>query len=248
MDNSVKNKLPDNTEAKAKEAAASPGGQTETAKSGANEKKKRGVKKLILSVLLVLALAGSAAGYYFYYDSAHFFTTDNAKVTAKMYSVLPVTSGKLLAWNVELGDLVSQDQILGRQEVLPYILSPIDGTIVKSDATVNQTVAAGTPLAVIADTDNLYIGVNIEETDIAKIRLGQKVDVHIDAYPRRVFGGQVTEINQATQTYFAGASSFTTSGTYTKVTQLIPIKVTIENSEGLPLAFGMNATVKIHLQ
>ncbi|MEL7624382.1 MAG: HlyD family efflux transporter periplasmic adaptor subunit [Clostridiales bacterium] len=229
MNNSIKNGLPENPAA-------------------AKEKKKRGVKRLVFPVLLVLVLAAAALGYRFYYDASRFFTTDNAKVTAKMYSVLPVTSGKLLAWNVELGDLVTQDQILGRQEVLPYIFAPIDGTVVKNDATVNQTVAAGPPLAVIADTENLYIGVNIEETDIAKIRLGQKADVHIDAYPGRVFGGQVTEINQATQTYFAGASSFTTSGTYTKVTQLIPVKITIENEEGLPLTFGLNATVKIHLQ
>ena len=161
---------------------------------------------------------------------------------------MPVTSGKLISWDVENGDLVEQDQVLGRQEVLPYITSPITGTVVKNDGAANQTVAAGTPLAVIADTSNLYIGVNVEETDIMKIHLGQLVDVRLDAYPHRTFKGQVTEIDPATQTYFTNTTSFSTSGTYTKVTQLIPIKVTIENKENLPLVFGMNASVKVHLK
>jgi len=78
--------------------------------------------------------------------------------------------------------------------------------------------------------------------------LGQAVDISIDAYPKRVFPGQVTEINQTTQTYFSGVSSFSTSGTYTKVTQLIPVKVSIQNDENVPLMFGMNATVKIRLR
>jgi multidrug resistance efflux pump len=57
----------------------------------------------------------------------------------------------------------------------------------------------------------------------------------------------VSEIDQITQTYFSSPSSFSTSGTYTKVTQLIPVKVILENQKDLALKFGMNASVKIHL-
>ena len=118
----------------------------------------------------------------------------------------------------------------------------------KSDYSIGQSVTPQTTLAVIADTDNMYIGVNIEETDIMKIAVGQKVDVKIDAYGNRKFSGTVSEIDSATQTYFSsGLSSFSTSGTYTKVTQLIPVKVTIENPDKLPMVFGMNCDVKIHL-
>ena len=191
---------------------------------------------------------GCSAGYYIYSVNTNYFSTDNAKVTAKLYSVMPVTNGKLISWDVENGDLVEQDQVLGRQETLPYITSPISGTVVKNDGAVNQMANASTPVAVVADTSNLYIGVNVEETDIMKIRLGQMADVKIDAYPKRTFKGQVTEIDPTTQTYFTNTTSFSTSGTYTKVTQLIPIKVTIENKENLPLVFGMNATVRVHLK
>lgn len=216
-------------------------------KEEAVRKKKKFVRTLVF-VLIAVVIAGCLAGFYSFNESQSYFKTDNAKVTAKLYNVIGVTNGKLISWDVENGDLVEQNQVLGRQEVLPYITSPITGTVVKNDGAVNQMVSMTTPLAVIADTSNLYIGVNVEETDIMKIRLGQVADVKLDAYPDRVFKGQVSEIDPATQTYFSNNPGFSTSGTYTKVTQLIPIKVTIENKDNLPLVFGMNANVKIHLK
>lgn len=206
------------------------------------------VKKFLLPLIAAVIIIGGGTALYMYSVSKNYFTTDNAKVTAKLYNVMPVTNGKLISWDVENGDLVEQNQVLGRQEVLPYLTSPITGTVVKNDGAVNETVSAGTPLAVIADTANLYVGVNVEETDIMKIHTGQLVDVKLDAYPGKVFKGQVSEIDPATQTYFSNNAGFSTSGTYTKITQLIPIKVTIENKEDLPLVFGMNATVKVHLK
>ena len=136
--------------------------------------------KVPLSLLFAIVIIGCSAGYYIYSVNTNYFSTDNAKVTAKLYSVMPVTNGKLISWDVENGDLVEQDQVLGRQETLPYITSPISGTVVKNDGAVNQMANASTPVAVVADTSNLYIGVNVEETDIMKIRLGQMADVKID--------------------------------------------------------------------
>ncbi|WP_238917926.1 efflux RND transporter periplasmic adaptor subunit [Clostridium sp. YIM B02555] len=206
-------------------------------------------KKTLYSIIIVFVILAGSVGYYFYSKSINYFTTDNAKVTAKMYPITPVTSGKILEWNVSAGDLVKKDEVLGRQEVLPYIISPIDGTVVKSDAVKNQTVAATSQLAVVADTANMYIGVNVEETDIMKIKVGQQAEVEIDAYPGKTFKGKVTDIDDTTQTYFsASATSLTTSGTYTKVTQLIPIKITIDNNEKLPMTLGMNAVVSIKLR
>lgn len=219
----------------------------ETKKSGISEKKNK-IKQMLCLALLAAVIGGCGGGYYYFSIHSNYFTTDNAKVTAKMYTVGPVTSGKLLEWDVETGDLVDKDQILGRQETLPFITSPISGTVVKNDGAVNQMAAPGAALAVVADTEHMYIGVNIEETEIAKIHTGQDVDIKIDAYPGKTFHGQVTEIDPATQTYFSGTASFSTSGTYTKVTQLIPVKVTLVDSEEPPMAFGMNATVKIHLK
>ncbi|WP_394887249.1 HlyD family secretion protein [Clostridium butyricum] len=205
-------------------------------------------KKIIYPVLIVLVIVICSIGYYFYSTNVLYFKTDNAKITSKMYTITPVTNGKVIEWNVDVGDVVKKDQVLGRQQVLPYITSPINGTIVKNDVVKNETVSAATPLAIVADTDNMYVGVNIEETDIRKILVGQDVKITLDAYPDKTFKGKVTEIDNTTQTYFSGTSSLSTSGTYTKVTQLVPVKVSIENNDNLPLTLGMNAIVKIKLK
>lgn len=205
-------------------------------------------KKIIYPVLIVLVIVSCSIGYYFYSTNVLYFKTDNAKITSKMYTITPVTNGKVIEWNVDVGDVVKKDQILGRQQVLPYITSPINGTIVKNDVVKNETVSAATALAIVADTDNMYVGVNIEETDIRKILVGQDVKITLDAYPDKTFKGKVTEIDNTTQTYFSGTSSLSTSGTYTKVTQLVPVKVSIENNDNLPLTLGMNAIVKIKLK
>lgn len=205
-------------------------------------------KKIIIILLFVAVIGACAGGFYYFSVTANELKTDNAKVTAKMYTVTGTSSSRLLEWNVAKGDLVVKDQVLGRQETLPNISSPIDGTVVKCDAIAGQSAGPATQLAVIADTDDMYIGVNIEETDIAKVAVGQKVDVTIDAYGGKVFSGKVTEIDSATQTYFSnGITSFSTSGDYTKVTQLIPVKVVIDNPDELPMLYGMNCEVTIHL-
>ena len=205
-------------------------------------------KKIIYPALILLVIIGCSVGYYFYSANTLYFKTDNAKITSKMYTITPITNGKIIEWNVDVGDIVKKDQVLGRQEILPYITSPIDGTIIKNDVIENENVNSASSLAVVADTDNMYIGVNIEETDIRKISVGQDVKITLDAYPNKKFTGKVTEIDNTTQTYFSGTSSFSTSGTYTKVTQLVPVKVSIENDENLPLTLGMNAVVKIKLK
>lgn len=206
-------------------------------------------KKAIIVLLFVLVIGGGAGGIYYFSVSSSLLKTDNAKVTAKMYTVTGTSSSRLLEWDVSQGDFVVKNEVLGRQETLPNITCPINGTVVKSDAITGQPATPATELAVIADTDDMYIGVNIEETEIAKVALGQKVDVTIDAYGGRVFSGRVTEIDSATQTYFSnGLTSFSTSGDYTKVKQLIPVKVVIDNPDELPLMYGMNCEVAIHIR
>ncbi|MGX8700290.1 HlyD family secretion protein [Caproiciproducens sp.] len=205
-------------------------------------------KKVLIALLFIVVIGVCAGGFYYFSSNANTLKTDNARVTAKMYAVTGSSASKLLEWNVSKGDLVVKNQVIGRQETLPNISSPVDGTVVKCDAVAGESASPATQLAVIADTDNMYIGVNIEETQITKVAVGQKADVTIDAYGDRVFSGRVTEIDSATQTFFTnGLASFSTSGDYTKVTQLIPVKVSIDNPDELPMLYGMNCEVKIHL-
>lgn len=206
-------------------------------------------QNVIFIIIAIVIMSGLGVWYYFYWQGNMYFSTENAKVSTEYYTILPSGSGKLAKLNISEGSFVKENEVIGRTENGPYIKSPINGQVVKSDVVLNQDVAATTVIAVIADTNNIYINANIEETDIRKIKTGQEVQVKLDAYPDRKFKGHVEEVNKVTQSALSGnATSFSTSGTYTKVTQLIPVKIVIDDDVQLGELLGTNATVKIKVK
>jgi multidrug resistance efflux pump len=228
-------------------------------------------KKVIIVIVLLILLGGGGALAWYLYDDYYFFTTENAQITADMITISPEITGKLKRWDIHEGDMVMAGQVLGRQEVgmlvtntamnvrslansadsiiaKAEIKSPITGKVIQSSVIKGQVVAPGMEVATIADTAYFYIKANIEETDIFNIKPGQDVDIHIDAYPGRRFRGVVECIGQATESAFNMFPSLNTSGEFSKVTQLIPVKINMMNAGGLVFMPGMNATVKIHIK
>lgn len=228
--------------------------------------------KKILLILVVIILTGGAAGIsYYFYESINYFSTENAQITSDIITLTPEVTGKVKNWDVKEGDFVKAGQVLGKQDLSMMVTStamnpqtlassadtiiskadiksPIDGKVVLSNVVKGQVVSPGMEIATIADTSHIYVKANIEETDIIKIKPGQKVDIKIDAYSNKSFDGHIESIGQATQSAFSQYPSLNTSGTFSKVTQLIPVKIAITNADNLTLMLGMNATVKIHVK
>lgn len=84
------------------------------------------------------------------------------------------------------------------------IVSPVDGTVVSRNVTVGQTVAASfqTPTLFLIATDltDMQVDTNVSESDIGGIKEGDKVNFTIDAFPKRIFAGTVTQMRQSPQT------------------------------------------------
>lgn len=214
----------------------------------ATPKKKGRLSARIAGILALLILIGGGIGAYFVWNGAHQLTTDNAKVTAKFYAITPMGAGKLSKLTVHVGSAVKANEIIGKVDNVGYLRSPIDGEVVQANVSVNQMVGATTIAAVVADTRDIYVQANIEETEIARIKIGQSVKLKLDAYPGMTFNGFVREIDRTTQTAISGNTmSYSTSGTYTKVTQLIPVKIQITDAVDLDNLIGTNATVTIEL-
>lgn len=229
------------------------------------------IKKVLL-ILGVVVIAGGLLGLsYYIYESLYYFSTQDAQVTSDMITLTPEITGKLKSWDVREGDNVKAGQVLGKQEVGALvsssamnpqsmtnsadsiiakadIKSPIDGKVVKSNVIKGEVISPGMEIATIADTSRFYIKANIEETDIFRIKPGQQVDIDIDAYSRQSFTGFVESIGQATNSAFNTMPSLNTSGTYSKVTQLIPVRITLVDADKLVLIPGMNATIKVHVR
>jgi len=212
------------------------------------EKKKGKGKAVLLLISMLVIASGIGFGFHFYWQGANYLVTDNARVTTNLISIVPPISGKLEKIAMHEGRYVSQNQVIGWVGDSASLRSPIDGLIVKSYAVQNQIVSPHSPVAVIADIDNLHIQANIEETDIKRVQLGQRVTVTIDAFGNRQFSGYVSEIGWVTQAELAGnATFFTTGGTFTRVTQLIPVKINILDDINLNSVIGVSARVRIAL-
>lgn len=228
-------------------------------------------RKLVITVVLIAALAGAGAiTAYFKYQSANFVSTEDARVAADTVTITAQIPGKLNRWEVKEGSRVKANQIIGVQDISSLmtsssispaalgpaasvlaqkaeILAPIAGVVIQSKTMAGQIVAPGQPLAILADIGNLYVSVNIKETAIGKIQAGQRADVNFDALPDRTFEGVVGEIGQATASTFSLLPAQNSSGNYTKVVQLVPVRVEVSGLAGANLLPGMNARVRIHI-
>lgn len=201
----------------------------------------------ILALIIIVALI--AGGGYLYYEKVNYVKTEDAVVSANVMQVYAPTSGVLLDWNVKEGNKVSVKQEVGyvtdgKQTFA--VNSAMSGKIVKNEAKENQMVQAGQVLAQTADMDHLFITANIKETDFKNIKVGSTVDIKVDGDSGTVFNGTVEEIGFTTNSVFSALPSQNTSGSYTKVTQKVPVKISIYNPSEKVLP-GMNAQVKISL-
>ena len=211
------------------------------------EKGRSGRGAVAALIALVVVIAAITGGYFVLRDM-NLLPTDNVKVTASLHAITPSGAGKLRRLMVKKGDVVKKDQILALSENTGYLKSPVDGAVVECDVAEGQTVGPSTVIAVVADTRDIYIQANVEETAIRRVRAGQAVRVTLDAYPGQAFSGVVREIDSITQSAISGnAMSYSTSGTYTKVTQTIPVKIDLAGGIDLSGLIGTNATVSIQV-
>ena len=205
-------------------------------------------KGLLITLAIVIVLIGLGIGGYFIYEGSFYYQTDNAKVDALVYQLTATASGKLEKLYVSQGEDVSAGQVLAQVENGSLLRSPIDGTVINIAMQEGDYVTPADVVLVVANTTDIYITANVEETNILKIHPGQSATVSLDAYGRSV-DGFVDVVNTVTSTKLGGSlTSFTTSGTYTKVTQLIPIKIRLIGAIDLADIIGTNATVKIRIK
>jgi multidrug resistance efflux pump len=205
-------------------------------------------KTMIIAAAIVILLAGLGIAGYFIYEGSFYYQTDNAKVDTDIYQLTANASGQLVRMNVSQGDQVIAGQVLAQVENGPLVRSPVDGTVTDVKMQKGDYATAMDVILIVAKTSDMYITANVEETNILKLHMGQSVSVSLDAYGRS-FDGYVADVNTVTSTELSGSAiSFTTSGTYTKITQLIPIKIKLIDNVDLVDIIGTNATVKIRIK
>ena len=127
------------------------------------------------------------------------------------------------------------------------IVSPIDGVVSQVISDPGEHVRPGQAIAIVNDPQDVWVQANIEETYISKVEIGQTVALDIDAYAKRKYEGKVIQIGAATRSEFAIIPAGSASAHFIKVTQRLPVKIAVENRDGL-LKPGMMVVVGIRIK
>lgn len=104
------------------------------------------------------------------------------------------------------------------------------GVVAKKWVVVGDIVQPGQPIYTIYDLSDVWITANFEETKLASIRVGEPVEVTVDAFPDRTFSGRVELIGAAAASEFSLIPPNNASGNFTKVTQRVPVKISVSSS------------------
>jgi membrane fusion protein, multidrug efflux system len=128
------------------------------------------------------------------------------------------------------------------------IYASTDGYIGEKSAEVGQTIGAGMTLLTIVP-HRVFITANYKETQMGRMRVGQPVDIRVDAYKGVTFHGHVASINPASENTYALVPAQNASGNFVKVTQRIPVRIDVDDQRtDLPLRPGMSVETYVRIK
>jgi membrane fusion protein, multidrug efflux system len=176
---------------------------------------------------------------------------------AKLYKDEAVSKQQLDAAVARYRNLTSRlkaDQFKADQAKLnlsyTQITAPEDGSIAKKSVEPGMVVPPGQALFGFVGSKERWVTANFKETQLSRIKPGQKVSVEVDALSQGNFEGQVDSIGSATGSTFTLLPPDNSTGNFTKVVQRVPVKIDFLNltAEDIDrLAAGLSAVVSVRV-
>jgi membrane fusion protein (multidrug efflux system) len=147
----------------------------------------------------------------------------------------------------------AQLQVVDTQIQNTIINAPFSGVVARRWVVAGDVVQPGQPIFAIYDLADLWVTANFEETKIARIHPGDRVTISLDAYPDRELTGTLLWIGAATASQFSLIPPNNASGNFTKVTQRVPVRISIDRPElgtqdPLVLVPGLSVEVSIKVR
>jgi membrane fusion protein, multidrug efflux system len=153
------------------------------------------------------------------------------------------------AASVESAD--AQVKVIDTQLRNTRLYAPADGIIAKKWLMPGDVTQPGQSVLTLTLSKKLWVVAFLEETKIAEIRNGQNVRFTIDAFGSTAFRGKIYMVGSTTASVFSMIPASNASGNFTKVTQRIPVRISIDSADNvrdlssLNILSGMSAVVKI---
>ena len=178
------------------------------------------------------------------------FETASAQLEAAKGQLL-VSKSMIPSASASVETANAQIKVLDTQLKNTKLYAPSDGVVAKRWLLAGYVVQSSQSVFTITVSKNLWIVAFLEETKISDIHAGQKVKFSIDAFPDVKFTGKIFLVGSSTASVFSLIPANNASGNFTKVTQRIPVRISIDaasNNKDLSsfnILSGMSAVVKI---
>src|SRR5471032_1282784 len=128
------------------------------------------------------------------------------------------------------------------------VRAPYDGYVTMRNMQLGTLVQAGSSLFSIV-SPHIWIAANFKESQLERMRPGNKVLVKIDAYPNIELHGHVDSVQQGTGSRFSAFPAENATGNYVKIVQRVPVKIVIDSGldpkQPLPLGLSVDPTVTV---
>lgn len=164
---------------------------------------------------------------------------------------LQVSKSMIKSATSAVGTADAQVKVLETQLKNTMLYAPSDGVVAKRWLLPGDVVQPSQSVFTLTISKNLWVVAFLEETKIADVHVGQNVRFTIDAFPDTHFYGKVFLTGSYTASVFSLIPANNASGNFTKVTQRIPVRISIEREDkgrdisSLNILSGMSAVVKI---
>lgn len=106
--------------------------------------------------------------------------------------------------------------------------SPVTGLVSKKNAEPGMRVSPGQQVMAIIPLDDVWITANFKETQLTRMKVGQEVEIKVDAYGGRKYKGHIDSIAAASGARFSLLPPENATGNYVKVVQRIPVKIVLD--------------------
>ncbi|MBV8062860.1 MAG: HlyD family efflux transporter periplasmic adaptor subunit, partial [Nevskia sp.] len=132
-----------------------------------------------------------------------------------------------------------------------HVTAPVAGVVARRSVQVGQRVAAGTPLMAVVPLQDVWVDANFKEVQLAKMRVGQPVDLHADLYGSdTVYHGKLVGLSAGSGSAFALLPAQNASGNWIKIVQRVPVRVALDPQElkSHPLRVGLSMTTTVNIR
>lgn len=166
-------------------------------------------------------------------------------------AMLTVSKTQITAAQAAITTAAAQLEVINTQLQNTRLYAPVNGLVARRWLLPGDVVNPGQSVYTINNNSKFWVLVYLEETKIEGLKLGQKALFTLDTYPGVTFKGKIFLLGSTTAAQFSLIPPSNASGNFTKVTQRVPVKISIDETENggktsnYRFMTGMSAVVKI---